>query len=115
MYHFAVEPPRLGRSVIPLFPPSAPRLGPAGEPLLKRSQALARGLAHEEVGDADVLVKGGPMNALAAADQTPGIALFGRGVEKTGIPRERSRNAAAIGKLHGQCVLTDLNVRGPRG
>src|SRR4051794_11086044 len=79
--------------------------GSSGEPLLKRALALRRRLPSQEVGDANVFIDLRPMNALAAADQSPGGAFFGACMRQAGIPSKRRGDRAAVRQLHGHRVF----------
>lgn len=86
-------------------------LQPAGQGFV----GLAGSEAGGEAGDAEVVVQLGPVNALAAADETPIGALLGSGVRERRGPGERHGNGAAIGEIDDQSAVARMYGLGRRG
>jgi len=69
-------------------------------------------MTGEESVNADVFIKLGPMNAVAAPDEFPLCLLGGRSVSQARVPRDRHRYGAAICQVHDQRVLGHTDTLG---
>src|SRR4051812_11159335 len=86
-------------------------LTPALDPSCERCLALARWSSRNQTFDGDVLVELGPVNPLAAADESPFRTLVVRAMSEPRIPRQRHGNRAAVAQVDGQSVVRYHDVR----
>jgi hypothetical protein len=68
---------------------------------------LSRGLAREDVLDANILVKVWPTNPSPLTDKSPVTPLLDGAMKKTRVPRKRRRDCAAIREIERQRVGCD--------
>jgi hypothetical protein len=68
----------------------------------------------EQSGDAQVLVRSGPVYAFTVAQQLPRTASSGVCGCQSRKPRKRNDDAASVGEIDTQLIVGDLDAAGER-
>jgi len=82
-------------------------LGPSVHPVLERADTLARWVPRQQAFHADVLVQRFPVDAVAAAHETPVIPLGFGAPDKARIPGEGYGDRPPVVQIDAQLIPGD--------